>query len=766
MKAIPALIFAALSLSKLSASPAQGFPWPPPWQNWQTRVLGSAGEPIQATGVASMKDGQIAVALTSGVAVLSADGKILRQAKISSGEKLGIARIGDDLVLASNELLLVVDGETLEKKASVPVGGRIYQIASNADGSQVAVARYGKIGVLVNIPDLGLKEIPLSGYSRGAAWLPDGKGVVFSTEDSLEVFDGNGTPMQTLSYSGDGSRMNSPKLTTSSDGKWLIAADENGAMKFWRTSPLTKESAVTYSKGGPWFSAFFASSPTQPFACRPIGELSDANIAILTPIPYPASEVTGIIGQPDGTVIFSTWRGDIVCWNLSKASASSELARPITKVEGNAEEIPLRFGEGQAYFSKVVIRTDSDSGHQIALRFVWKGKELANYLIPGVCASSSPLTAVTNGDGRFVVVSTGSPPAKLLVTMEQLRETPALARTLDTMVEMQPSVYIVDGKTGAVSPVGETRGISAYHPSMNGVVAGFSASAGSEWNGIATLDLEKKELLRTGQTDLPSSSFFQVFPLTADRVAVTNRDSHRIQWMTHKQKEIPKSEGPPFQTKLPFKPNGAWTTTATTDVNYDVWIASPSPDGTYLAVVTDRDTIDLLAWGEPTPRGCFPADRSAHNLKRLFWQDSDTLVCEDGSGSVTYHVSSDLLLPVASIKSGDFLGVAPDGKPCLVQSPPKSESLSANGYNHIVRKKDRGRVAWLPSISSDKWCEVPERNLAAYSREGLWICDVDTGNIIHGYYAPRAEGMAASKEKVFTRGGNGAVFEWALPKVE
>jgi hypothetical protein len=558
--------------------------------------------------------------------------------------------------------------------------------------------------------------------------------------------------------------MNSPKLTTSLDGKWLIATDEGGAMKFWPTSPFTKEPAVTYSKGGPWFSAFFASSPTKPYAGRPIGELSDTKIAILNPIPYPASEVTGIIGRPDGTVVFSTWRGDIVCWNLSKAPASHELARPITKAEANAEEIPLRFGAGQAYFAPVIKRTEGEGGSQIVLRFVWEGKVLANYAIPGTCASSSPLFAVTNGDGRFVVVSTGSPPAKALVTMEQLRETPALARTLDTMVEMQPSVYIVDGKTGDVSPVGETRGISTYYPSVKGVVAGFSVSAGSEWSGIATLDIQTKKLLRTGQTDLPSESIPKVFPMAADRVAVTDRDSHRIQWMTHDQKEIPKSEGPAFQTKLPFKPNGAWTTTATTDVNYDVWIASPSPDGTYLAVVTDRDTIDLLAWGEPTPRGCFPAYGSAHNLKTLSWQDSDTLICEDGAGSVTYHVSSDLLRPVASLKTGDFLGVAPDGNPCLVQDPPKSGSLVANGYNHIVTQKDRRRVAWLPSISSDKWCEVPGRNLAAYSREGLWVSDVATGNIIHGYNAPRAEGMAASKERVFTRGGNGSIFEWALPQ--
>lgn len=762
MKAISALFIAALSLSKMAASPDQGFPWPPPWQKWQTRVLDPAGEPIQTTGVALMKDGQIAVALTSGVAVLSAEGKILRQSKISSGEILGIARIGDDLVVASSDTLLVVDGETLENKASVPVGGRIYQIASNADGSRVAVARYGKIGVLVNMADLALKEIPLSGYSRGAAWLPDGKGVVFSTEASLEVFDGNGTSMQTLSHSKEGGQMISAKLTISSDGKWLIAVDEGGEMQFWQTSSLTKEPAITYVKGGPWFSAFFAGSPTKPYAGRPIGELSDAKIAILKPIPYPASEVTGIIGHPDGTVIFSTWRGDIVCWNLSKAPASNELAKPITKAKAYAEAIPLRFGAGQAYFSPLVKQTDGDSGHQIVLRFVWNGKEFTNYAIPGTCASSSPLSAVTNGDGRFVVVSTGAPPAKALVTMEQLQETPALARTLDTMVEMQPSVYIVDGKTGGVTPVGETRGISTYYPSVKGVVAGFSLSAGSEWSGIATLDVLTKKFLRTGQTDLPTGSIPKVFPMAADRVAVTDRDSNRIQWMTHTQKEIPKSEGPAFRTKLPFKPNGAWTTTATTEVNHDVWIASPSPDGTYLAVVTNHDTIDLLAWGEPTPRGCFPAYGSAHNLKKLSWQDSDTLVCEDGAGSVTYHVSSDLLRPVASIKTGHFLGVDPEGKPLLVQDPPKRESLVANGYNHIVTQKDRRRVAWLPSISSDKWCEVPGCDLAAYFMEGLWVSDVATGNIIHGYNAPRAEGLAASKERVFTRNGN-RVFEWALP---
>ncbi len=763
MKATSLLFIAALSLSKLAASPDQGFPWPPPWQNWQARVLDPAGEPIQTTGVALTKDGQIAVALTNGVAVLSTDGKILHQAKISSGENLAIASMGDDLVLASNDKLLVVDGKSLEKKASVPVGGRIYQIAGSADGNRVAVARYGKIGVLLNMVDMTLKEIPLSGYSRGAAWLPDGNGVIFSTEGSLEVFDGNGTPIQTLSYAGDGGRMNSPKLTISSDGKWLIATDENGAMKFWRTSPLTKEPAVTYAKGGPWFSAFFAGSPTKAFAGRPLGELSDAEIAILTPIPYPASEVTGIIGLPDGTVVFSTWRGDIVCWNLSKVPASNDLAKPIPKAEANAQGIPLRFGAGQAYFSPVFKKADGDSGgHQIVLRFVWNGKELANDAIPGTCASSSPLTAVTNGDGQFVVVSTGTPPAKALVTMAQLQETPALARALDKIVEMQPSVYIVDGKTGGVSPVGETRGISTYFPSLKGVVAGFFVSAGSEWNGIATLDVQTKKLLRTGPTDLSTQSFPKVFPMAEDRVAVTDTDSHRIQWMTHNQKEIPKSEGPSFQIKLPFKPNGVWTTTATAEVNYDVWIASPSPDGTYLAVVTDRDTIDLLAWGEPTPRGCFPAHASAHSLKKLSWQDSDTLVCEDSAGSVTYHVSSDLLRPVASVKTGGFLGVDPEGKPLLVEAPPKSESLIANGYNHIVTQKDRHRVAWLPSISAEKWCEVPGRNLAAYFMNGLWVSDVATGNIIRGYNAPRAEGLAATQERVFTRSGNG-VFEWALP---
>lgn len=759
MKTISALLVAALSLSPLAASPDQGFPWPPSWQNWQAQVLDSTNVPIQTTGIALMKDGQIAVALTNGVAVLSSEGEILRQAKISSGENLAIASLGDNLVLASNDTLLVVDGKTLEKKASVPVGGRIYQIASNADGSRVAVARYGQMGILVNMADMALKEIPLSGYSRGVAWLPDGK-VVFSTEASLQVFDASGAPMRTLSHSKEGGQMISAKLTISSDGKWLIAVDEGGEMQFWQTSSLTKEPAVTYAKGGPWFSAFFACSPTKPYVGRLIGELSDAKIAILNPIPYPASEVTGIVGRVDGTVVFTTWRGDIVCWSLSSAPASSELARPITK----AEAIPLRFGAGEAYFSPVVKQSEGDGGCQITLRFAWAGNVLANYAVPGICSSSSPLFATTDGDGRFVVVSTGAPPAKALVTMKQLQETPALARTLDETVEMQPSVYIVDGKTGGVSPVEETRGISAYFPSLIGVVAGFPVSAGSEWSGIATLDVQTGKLLRTGQTDLPSGSLPRVFPLAVDRVAVTERGSHRIHWMSHNLREVPKSEGPAFQTKLPFKPNGAWTTKATTDVNYDVWIASPSPDGTYLAVITDRDTIDLLAWGEPTPRGCFPTRGSAHTLKKLFWPDSDTLVCEDGAGSVTYHISSDLLRPAAFLKSGDFLGLAPDGKPCLVQDLPKSESLVANGYNHIVTRKDGRRVAWLPSISSNEWCEVPGRNLAAYFMDGLWISDVATGNIIHGYNAPRPEGVAATKERVFTRGESGAVFEWVLPQ--
>lgn len=763
MRGLFALLFATLGISHLPASPRQGFPWPPPWQVWQTRVSDPGGKPLQATGVALMKGGQIAVAVAGGVAVLSADGKILRKAEISSGENLAIASVGDDLILASGDTLLLVNGETLEKMAAVPAGGRVYQIAVNGDGSRVAVARYGKTGLLLNFVDQAVKEVPVSAVVRGVAWLPHDGHVVFSTDESLEVFDGKGAPIQTLSYSENTRPMNSPKLNASSDGQWLIASDEGGVMQFWKTNPFAKEPEVTFLKGGPWFAAFFANSPAKPFAGRPVGELSDAMIVIPNPIPYHISEVTGIIGQPDGTVVFSTWRGDIVCWNLSKATASNVLARPITMSEADHEGIPFRFGAGQAYFSPTALPTEGGEGQKIVLRFVWKGKELARYAMPGASASSSRPTAVANGDGRFVVVSTGPPPMKLLITMEQLQETPALARALDSLVEMQPSVYIVDGALGAVSPANETRGMNAYHPGLNGSVAGFAMSSGNEWSGIATLDLNTKKLLNTGQTDQSPGLIPMVFPMAADRVAVMDRDSRRIQWMTHTQREIPMSEGPAFRTKLPFKPNGAWTTTATTDLNSDFRIASPSPDGSYLAVATNRGTIDLLAWGEPAPRGCFPATGNDYGPWRLFWQDNDTLVYEDRAGSLTYRVSRDLLRPVAWLESRHSLGISSDEKPILVQAPPRNESLMADGYNHIVRRKDRRRVVWLPGISPEKWSEVPERNLAAFFMEGLWVSDVATGNIVHGYNAPRAEGIVASKENIFTRGPNGAVFDWLLP---
>ena len=81
-----------------------------------------------------------------------------------------------------------------------------------------------------------------------------------------------------------------------------------------------------------------------------------------------------------------------------------------------------------------------------------------------------------------------------------------------------------------------------------------------------------------------------------------------------------------------------------------------------------------------------------------------------------------------------------------------------------IAQKARRLVAWLPSISPGVWCEVPGRNLAAYSRNGLWLSDAATGIIVRGYNAPRAEGMAATKEKVFTRSGNGSVLEWVLPR--
>ena len=710
-----------------------------------------------------MKDGQIAVALTNGVAVLSPDGKILRQVNVRASEIIGIAIAGDDLVLAASDTLLVVDGKTFDKKASIPLGGRIYQIASNADGSRVAVARYGKTGVFINMADQAPKEFPLSACPRGAAWLPDGNRMAFSTDADVEVFDADGTMKENLSYFGAGRGMNSPKLSTSTDGKWLIAADEAGAMEFWPTNLSTKSPAATYSKGGPWFSAFYASSPTKPYAGHPVGELSDTEVAVLNPIPYPASEVTGITGRPDGTVVFSTWRGDVVCWDLSKVPASNELAKPITEAETRGTGISLRLGQGHAFFSPIVKQTEDHIGNQIVLRFEWKGKALADYAIPGTCAGSSPLTAVTSFDGHAAVVSTGTSPVKALVTMEQLQSTPALARTLDTMAEIQPSVYIVDGKTGAVSPVEETRGISAYYLSLNGDIASISGGAGSEWSGLMTMDIRSKKMLRTGKADIPTDSPPKVFPMAVDRLAVSARDSHRVQWMTHKQKEIPKSEGPAYRTKLPFKPNGVWSTIATTNVDYDVWTAAASPDGKYLAVLTERDTIDLLAWGEPKPKGCFPAKGASHTIRALYWQDKDTLVCENGASTVTYHVSSDLLCPVAFTQTGGFLGVTPDGKPCFVQAPQENESLQADGYNDIVTKKERHRVAWLPSISPGVWCEVPGCNLAAYSSDGLWVSDAATGNIVRGYNAPRAEGMAATKGKVFTRGGDGSVFEWVLP---
>ena len=760
MRPILRLLVVALISSNVAASPEEGFPWPPPWQAWQVRVCKQTGEPIQTTGVALLKDGQIAVALANGVAVLSPDGKILRQARTSSGENIAIASAGDELILAASDTLLVVDSNTLDTKASIPVGGRIYQISGNTDGSRVAVARFGATGLLVNLGDQTLKELSLSSCPRGAAWLPDGKGVAFATDAAIEVFDADGKWMQTLSYFGNGLRMNSPRLTTSDDGKWLIATDEAGAMQFWSTTFSTEQPVATFSNGGPWFSAFYASSPAKPYAERPTGELSSAEIPVLNPNPYPASEVTGIAGRPDGTVIFSTWRGDIVCWDLAKVPASRKLAKPLW--ERDRELIPVHFRKARAYFTPIV--KEAEGRKSIVLRFESRGKVLGDYPLPGTCSSSSQVTAASSFDGRAVVVSTGTPPVKALITMEQLRATPALARSNpDALFEIQPSVYIVDGKTESVSPVAETRGISAYYLSVNAGVASFSIST-NEWSGIATLDVETKKLLRTGRTDLPAESALKVFPMAGDRVAVTSRDPHLIHWMIHEQKEDPKSVGIALQNNLPFKPNGSWSSVATVSLDSDVRSAAPSPDGRHLAILTERDTLDLLAWGELKPKGCLPASGTSHSGGLLFWQDNDTLVCETESVSTTYKISRDLLKPVAFTEIGRHLGISPDGTPYRVQVPVENASLAANGYNHIVTKKGFRRVAWLPSISSGIWCEVPDRNFAAYSRDGLWVADVATGIICHGYNAPFADGMAATPEKIFTRNPNGAVFEWKLPQ--
>ncbi len=184
--------------------------------------------------------------------------------------------------------------------------------------------------------------------------------------------------------------------------------------------------------------------------------------------------------------------------------------------------------------------------------------------------------------------------------------------------------------------------------------------------------------------------------------------------MVHHEKVIPKSEGPSFQTKLPFQPNGVWTTAATTDMGYGVWLPPP-PRRNYLAVATERGDIELLAWGEPAPADIFHPPESTRSFKNLTWQDNDTLICDDGA--VLRHIPRIKRPPAPGghYQTRKFSWIGPDGKPCLVQAPIKNESLGENGYNHIVTRTGRHRVAWLPSISSEKWCEVPGRNLAAYS---------------------------------------------------
>ena len=123
MKTTHILLAASLSISNLFASPNQGFPWPPAWQGWQTRVCDPGGKELPTTGLAAMKNGELAVALEHGVAVLSSDGKVLRQADLNLGETQGIACAGDNLVLGSGDTLVVVDGKTLAVKSKIPVGG-------------------------------------------------------------------------------------------------------------------------------------------------------------------------------------------------------------------------------------------------------------------------------------------------------------------------------------------------------------------------------------------------------------------------------------------------------------------------------------------------------------------------------------------------------------------------------------------------------------------------------------------------------------------
>ena len=759
MKNAYTLLAALLSITSLLANPEEGFPWPPAWQSWQTRVG-------TVTGLATMDNSEFAVALDHGVAVLSADGEILRQKTLPLGETQGIACVGDFLVLASGGALVVVDRKTLALKANLQASGRIYQVASNADGSRVAVAGYGKEGVVVTMADQTPQKFPVSSCPRGVAWLPSGNGLAFATDTGIETFKLDGTPLQTLSFFGSGRGMNSAKLSVSSDGKWLIATDETGAMEFWPSDLSSKSPVAAYTAGGPWFAAFYAGSPNLPYVGRDVGEMPVAAISVLDWIPCRAAEVTGIVGRPDGTVVFSTWGGGVICWDLAKASATSEVANPL--LAPGREHIPLPFGDGVAYFSPSVQRAEGQEGIANSLRFEQNGKALVEYPIPGVCSGSSSLTAKACSDGHAVVVSTGSPAVKVKITMKQLQETPALMALVRTdpgaMVEVQPSVYVVDGKSGEVTPVVETSGISAHYLDVNGDVAAFAGGTGSEWNGLMTMDVRSKKMLRTGTADVRTDSPPKVFAMAADKLAVTARDSKVVHWMTHKQKEIPKSEGSSFRTKLPFNPNGFWTTVAETTVGYDVWTAAASPDGKYLAAATETGIIDLLAWGEAKPIGCFADRGETNSIRNLYWRDNDTLVCENGAVSFTYRVSSDLLRPVAFVKLGGFLGMGSDGKPCVVDARPENPSLSAGGLNNIVARKDGRLVAWLPSISAGLWCELPDRNMAVFYKNGLWVADASTGNIVRGYKAPATDGVAATKDKFFTRCRTGGVLEWIPPQ--
>jgi len=803
---IRTLLFAFLLVfNSVQASPTDGEPWPPSWQVYDVAMPETEDSgTLSPTSILAMKllpsESELVVAMRDRtVAILDvSSGKILRKSEpLSYGiEWMSVAPAKDRIIVGGGNRLVFLTLSDFKSVAEVPLKKRIFQMALSPDGERLAVAQAANEAVVVQVSDPAKKitwTLPSFGYA--VSWLPDNRHCVIRCHEADIYNADSGNRVGQLT----GDLVNVDRTyQLSTDGRWFLSCTDNlniyqGDLAIWDAAEIIAHipgdtNAVCHlSVPGTCIPALLQHIPVEKFDFASVKGFDPRKPCALPIITGEAQPDTCAVALPNGRILFAKRNGHLYCWDGTKAMPDRRWAEavplestrrmqrdatsqsPTPRRSVNSGQV-FRFGAAECLAFLTPPNANSEKLESVLEIVV--ADDPSKMVQRMVLAPCENVEIASSLDGRLIAISIGSPGQMFTAPISEIRKNPGLMRTA---IKITPAVTIFDTKTNQTftDKIWESQGANQiqFDPMGTRLLCNSRTRDGGEnqllyniaasrveANAPITSEQAKTLLLPDGRIVLSSYECVAVYRPVGGKWV---EDVKRRDLNAANRRMVASPNGSQL---LLYNPNVGGQLLSTTTLESQGWIFPTlllSRISAYNATWSEANRI-VARNGEKTEEFRIPQDVVSTIIPSL---GSDPKVSQDGKWLSLRNGDKTVFVDYANGKEG----VPPAGTSFeRAWGETLSPKLTSGGYNHILmpdtENPGKKRIfAWLRGVEQDRWLQIPDKNLAAYALNGIWLVEVPSGKVIRHWSAPGV-GSFAYNEQTGELVGNtpGAILKWKL----